>query len=210
MSGSQFLRFGGATSCYILRAEKHALVLDCGQVIRLTERVSAKFFSANHPNDATIIRVDTDNGSVCLVCDWEHDSTSSDADFAVVALRDTILAREETKAEGCVFSYDEDRKLSYDCGLSHAALTLKEALRGCALMLYDGMYTEEEYPSRKGWGHSTWQEGVKAATQNHVSKLIITHHLPERTDEELLALEAQAQEVFPDIRFARAGDVYVL
>ena len=30
MSGSQFLRFGGATSCYILRAEKHALVLDCG------------------------------------------------------------------------------------------------------------------------------------------------------------------------------------
>lgn len=292
VSGSQFLRFGGATSCYILRAEKHALVLDCGtglydaapylagcaeidvllthlhydhilglldssaipsdarvrvyisgtyasniqklmdflrapfwpiskhigeitfvdcgQVIRLTERVSAKFFSANHPNDATIIRVDTDNGSVCLVCDWEHDSTSSDADFAVVALRDTILAREETKAEGCVFSYDEDRKLSYDCGLSHAALTLKEALRGCALMLYDGMYTEEEYPSRKGWGHSTWQEGVKAATQNHVSKLIITHHLPERTDEELLALEAQAQEVFPDIHFARAGDVYAL
>ena len=30
MSGFQFLRFGGATSCYILRAEKHALVLDCG------------------------------------------------------------------------------------------------------------------------------------------------------------------------------------
>ena len=30
------------------------------------------------------------------------------------------------------------------------------------------------------------------------------------TDEELLELEAQAQEVFPDIRFARAGDVYAL
>ena len=144
MSGSQFLRFGGATSCYILRAEKHALVLDCGQVLRLTERVSARFFSANHPNDATIIRVDTDNGSVCLVCDWEHDFTNSDADLSVPAPRDTILAREETKTESRIFSYDEDHELSYekDCGLSHATLTLKEALRGCALMLYDGMYTE--------------------------------------------------------------------
>ena len=41
-----------------------------------------------------------------------------------------------------------------------------------------------------------------------IPRLVITHHLPERTDEELLAMENYARQAFPNIHFARAGDAY--
>ena len=29
------------------------------------------------------------------------------------------------------------------------------------MLVFDAAYTDEEYPSFRGWGHSTWQEGYK-------------------------------------------------
>lgn len=43
-----------------------------------------------------------------------------------------------------------------------------------------------------------------------IPHLVITHHLPERSDEDLLAMEAYARCAFPGIHFARAGDVYAM
>ena len=72
------------------------------------------------------------------------------------------------------------------------------------------MCTETEYLSHKGWGHSTWLEGVKLAEKMKISNLIITHHSPERTDEELLDMETEARQRFAGISFAREGDVFVM
>ena len=43
-----------------------------------------------------------------------------------------------------------------------------EFAQGTDLLIYDSMYTEDEYcgrtgPPRTGWGHSTWQAAVRAA-----------------------------------------------
>ncbi len=141
-----------------------AICVGCDSTIHLSERVSACFFPANHPDNATIIRVDTDNGSVCLVCDWEHGETPVPA-----------------------------------------AMT-----EGCSFIIYDGMFNEMEYPVCQGWGHSTWQEGVKLVKEREIPRLLITHHLPERTDQQLLQMEAYAKQVFPEIRFVRARDVYTM
>ena len=54
------------------------------------------------------------------------------------------------------------------------------------------------------------QEGVKLAQKMEIPHLVITHHLPERSDEDLLAMEAYARCAFPGIHFARAGDVYAM
>lgn len=81
----------------------------------------------------------------------------------------------------------------------------KAFLEGCDLLIYDGMYTEEEYKLHKGWGHSCWQEGCRLAKQYGIPKLLITHHGTERTDEQLRAMEEEARGRFPGISFARMG-----
>ena len=36
--------------------------------------------------------------------------------------------------------------------------------KGADLLIYDGMYTPEEYETKyKGWGHSTWEKGFEVA-----------------------------------------------
>lgn len=71
------------------------------------------------------------------------------------------------------------------CDWEHGVAFPNEMAEGCSFMLYDGMFTETEYPSRKGWGHSIWQEGVKLAQETGVPKLMIDrerlqlHHRPD-------------------------------
>ncbi len=58
------------------------------------------------------------------------------------------------------------------------------------LMIYDGMYTPEEYDSHfKGWGHSTWEKGFEIAQAAGVKKLCVFHHDPDHDDDFLTALE---------------------
>ena len=34
-------------------------------------------------------------------------------------------------------------------------------IEGADLVIYDSTYTDMEFPAKMGWGHSTWQEGVR-------------------------------------------------
>ncbi len=34
-------------------------------------------------------------------------------------------------------------------------------IAGADLVIYDSTYTDDEFPTKIGWGHSTWQEGVR-------------------------------------------------
>jgi phosphoribosyl 1,2-cyclic phosphodiesterase len=60
--------------------------------------------------------------------------------------------------------------------------TIVELCRGADLMIYDSSYTDEEYPRYKGWGHSTWQEGMRLADAADVGTLAIFHHDPSHDD----------------------------
>ncbi len=62
------------------------------------------------------------------------------------------------------------------------------------LLLHDSMYTEDEYPSRVGWGHSTFEQTLRLAKEAGVKKVMFTHHDPVRTDYELDALVAKMRE----------------
>ncbi|MDE5117824.1 MAG: MBL fold metallo-hydrolase, partial [Trichodesmium sp. St2_bin2_1] len=54
--------------------------------------------------------------------------------------------------------------------------------RGADVLIYDAMYTDDEYHSSKspkvGWGHSTWQEAIKVAKAAGVKRVVIFHHEP--------------------------------
>jgi phosphoribosyl 1,2-cyclic phosphodiesterase len=53
------------------------------------------------------------------------------------------------------------------------------------LLIHDAMYTEEEYPRRVGWGHSTFAQAVELAEDTGARRLLFFHHDPTRSDDEL-------------------------
>ena len=85
--------------------------------------------------------------------------------------------------------------------------TLKELAAGADILIYDAQYTPEEYPSKVGWGHSTWLAGAELARAAGVPQLVMFHHDPGRTDAQLAALEAHAAANLPGTVAAREGMV---
>lgn len=83
--------------------------------------------------------------------------------------------------------------------------TLKKLAAGADILIYDAQYTPEEYPSKVGWGHSTWLAGAELARAAGVPQLVLFHHDPGRTDAQLAALEADAQAHLPGTVAAREG-----
>jgi phosphoribosyl 1,2-cyclic phosphodiesterase len=62
---------------------------------------------------------------------------------------------------------------------------LVEFIRGASVLVHDTTYTDDEYDSHRGWGHSTYQDAVALAMDSGVSTLVLFHHEPERTDDQV-------------------------
>ena len=63
-----------------------------------------------------------------------------------------------------------------------AALRLAE---GVDLLIHDAQYTAEEFPTRRDWGHSTVEYPVRLAERAGAKAVLLYHHSPSRTDDEL-------------------------
>ncbi len=85
-----------------------------------------------------------------------------------------------------------------------------EAATGADVLIYDAQYTPEEYATRVGWGHSTWESGVDVAAAAQAAKLLLFHHDPAHDDDALAAIEAQAKKRLSCATMAREGETYVL
>ncbi len=84
-------------------------------------------------------------------------------------------------------------------------------VEGADLLIYDTTYTDSEYAAaRVGWGHSTWQEGVKLAKAAKVGRLVLFHHEPDHDDQIMTAIEAEARAACPGAFAAREGATVVL
>jgi len=82
--------------------------------------------------------------------------------------------------------------------------------RAADLLVWDASYTEDELTLRRGWGHSTWKQGLKLAEKVGVGRILMTHHIPERTDDALQDMEREAQSTSQKPMFAREGLVVTL
>jgi phosphoribosyl 1,2-cyclic phosphodiesterase len=74
------------------------------------------------------------------------------------------------------------------------------------LMIYDSNYTDEEFAAHVGWGHSTWQEGVRLADVAGVRALALFHHDPSHDDTFLDEVNAAVRVLRPGTIVAREGD----
>ncbi len=70
---------------------------------------------------------------------------------------------------------------------------LTEFIRGVDVLVADAQYTEEEYPAKFGWGHSTPDRCVALAQSAGVKRLFITHHEPTRDDDALTLFLAETR-----------------
>jgi ribonuclease BN (tRNA processing enzyme) len=56
-----------------------------------------------------------------------------------------------------------------------------------------------------GWGHSTWQEGVRIADEAGVGRLVVFHHDPGHDDATMDRIAEDASRARPGTITAREG-----
>ena len=78
-------------------------------------------------------------------------------------------------------------------------------IEGADLVIYDSTYTEEEFPTKIGWGHSTWNEGVKLCREAGAKSMAIFHHDPEHEDLFMDKLGEEAKKEWSETFVAREG-----
>jgi phosphoribosyl 1,2-cyclic phosphodiesterase len=77
--------------------------------------------------------------------------------------------------------------------------------RGADVLIYDAQYTSAEYPAKRGWGHSTPEEGARLARAAGVGQLLLFHHDPGHDDWQIARMEAATRALFPSTLAAREG-----
>jgi phosphoribosyl 1,2-cyclic phosphodiesterase len=85
--------------------------------------------------------------------------------------------------------------------------TILELIRGAEIVIYDATYTEAEYPTYRGWGHSTWNEGVRLCQAAGAGRLIAFHHDPDHDDAALDRIAEELGRALPGSQVAQEGMV---
>ena len=97
------------------------------------------------------------------------------------------------------------------CATPHRACSrapdrnILELIAGADLVIYDSMYTDAEYETYTGWGHSTWQEGVRLCREAGAKRLCVFHHDPEHDDDMLDGIALEVERQMPGSVVAKDG-----
>ena len=67
------------------------------------------------------------------------------------------------------------------------------------------MYTDDEYDTYVGWGHSTWQEGVRLCRAAGAKRLAVFHHDPEHDDDLLDGIAREVEKADAGLAWSRTG-----
>jgi phosphoribosyl 1,2-cyclic phosphodiesterase len=144
-----------------------------------------------------------DIGARVELAELRHHSRFQRGDVTITAARlnhpgGVLGYRIEYGGKALVYATDTEH---YDC----VDPALRELCRGADLLVYDAQYTPEEYPTKVGWGHSTFQAGIELARAAGASRLALFHHDPRRNDAAVAAIEERARARFEGVVAAREG-----
>ncbi len=71
-------------------------------------------------------------------------------------------------------------------------------VEGADLYIGEAQYTDLEYPSKVGWGHSALSATVEVALQAGVKALALFHHDPMHSDDVVTGMEVLAKELIAE------------
>jgi phosphoribosyl 1,2-cyclic phosphodiesterase len=108
--------------------------------------------------------------------------------------------RLETPSGTVVYATDNEP------GVPELDRSLRELARGADIYIADAQYTPEQLAGvRKGWGHSSWLEGVRLAEEGGVRHLVLFHHDPDSSDKVVDGLLREARKKFASVWAAAEG-----
>ncbi len=115
------------------------------------------------------------------------------------------IYRDSGNADGM----DEEFLEELDQNATEQNNKIVEFCKGADLVSWDGQYTDKEYETKKGWGHSPHSADLVLAEQAGIKHLVITHHEPMNSDDRLAELEKELKQKASDkgfkLDFAKEG-----
>jgi phosphoribosyl 1,2-cyclic phosphodiesterase len=126
----------------------------------------------NHPYTATAYRLSVDGASVAYVSDT--------APFSDILFDDRFVA--QPPSPGAELSPRDREKLA---AMRQGVVRLCE---GADLVIYDTMFTPEDYQHLPHYGHSRPDDAVEICREAGAQRLALFHHAPERSDAEVDAI----------------------
>ncbi|MFA6508365.1 MAG: MBL fold metallo-hydrolase, partial [Treponemataceae bacterium] len=142
---------------------------------------------------------------LCLGYRFEYQGKS------IVTAYDNEPFRNVFPTDPADLNYDEDAAKEGELVAKEENEKILHFYKGADILIHDTQYTKKEYEAGKiGWGHSSYEHGINAANKASVKKLVMFHHDPNRTDDELEALEIEyrakvARKTTMEIMMAREG-----
>ena len=98
----------------------------------------------------------------------------------------SLLYRLETERTSMVYALD--------CEMDEEMFrSLADFSRGSDLIIWDANFTEKDLKLHRGWGHSSWEEGIALCREAGIKRALMTHYAPEYTDEYLKQEEKRAK-----------------
>jgi phosphoribosyl 1,2-cyclic phosphodiesterase len=103
----------------------------------------------------------------------------------------------------------QGRSLCYVSDTEHVPGSLDRNVLGLIadadVVVYDCMYTDDEYRRYVGWGHSTWQEGIRLCKEARAKRMVVFHHDPDHDDDMLDDIAREVEKALPGSVVAHEG-----
>jgi phosphoribosyl 1,2-cyclic phosphodiesterase len=267
--GSEFVVYGGHTSCVAVAHDRHApsLIIDAGTGIRRASALlSGEPFRGaillghmhwDHTQGMPFFSAGDRAGSNVVVYAPAQVGPAGEPDIEAVLARAmspphfpvtpmglrgswrfvglepgewqvegfTVLALEIPHKGGRAFGYrvsDGAATLAYlsdhcptslgpgPAGLGEYHEAALRLAAGCDVLLHDSQYTDEELPARAYFGHSSSGYAVGLAEAAGAKRLLLFHHDPQRTDEEVDEMVVRYQDTSVRVSAAAEGEVFDL
>lgn len=140
-----------------------------------------------------------------------HDFVAGDTLMPVTGIDvQTVALNHPNGATGYRINY-KGKSVCYITDTEHFADRIDENIvrlaKNSDILIYDSTYTPADYKNRIGWGHSTWEEGVKVAKQAGVKQFVVFHHNPEHDDHDMDLIEREVCGSMGNAVVAREGMV---
>ena len=128
--------------------------------------------------------------------EWEIAGAQIEAQH-VIHLGPTIGYRIEHGGWSLAYLPDHEPALGVDLAPGQADWISGYPLAHRAdVLLHDAQFTEEEYETRIGWGHSSVDAAVAFARAAHARQLVLFHHDPVHADGDLERMLGHARELW--------------
>ena len=84
-----------------------------------------------------------------------------------------------------IYNPEDEEYADYQTIVNDKLTEVAGAMENIDALIIDSSYTDEEYLTKKGWGHGTYDFAINLARETNAGSLYFTHHEPTRSDAEL-------------------------